>query len=86
MIFNALTAQPKLNKSEPSIPTRQRLCVGIALWRWREYFQRPQFTSKALGFTAQIRGDDGVQMGDRMLLVQSDKADSAHHWEGTLLR
>jgi hypothetical protein len=65
---------------------RLRQCAGIAFWRWREYFQRPQFTSKALGSIRQIRGDDGFQMGNRMLSLQGYKADSAHHREGTLLR
>jgi len=66
--------------------TRPHLCAEIALSRWSEYFQRPQFTSKALGSIRQIRGDDGFQMGNRMLSLQIHKTDSAHHWERTLLR
>ena len=86
MNSDALDVQPQSSRSEQSIPTRQRLCVGIALWLWKEYFQRPQLSSKALASTQQIRGDDGVQMGNRMLSLQSYEADSAHHWEGTILR
>ena len=86
MISNALTAQQRLNRSERLKPTRQRLCVEIALWRWREYFQRPQLSSKALASTQQIRGDDGFHMGNRMLSLQSYEAYSAHHWQGAILR
>jgi hypothetical protein len=86
MNSDALNVQQRLNKRDPLIPTRQRLCAEIALWRWREYFQRPQLSSKALASTKQIRGDDGVQMGNRMLSLQSYEADSAHHREGTILR
>jgi hypothetical protein len=86
MISNALTAQQRLNRSEPLKPTRQRQCAEIALWRWSEYFQRPQCISKALDFIQQIGGDDGVQMGNRMLSVQSHETDSAHHRKGTILR
>ena len=86
MTSDALDAQRRSSRSEPSIPTRRRLCAGIALWPWREYFQRPQLSSKALASTQQIRGDDGFHMGNRMLSVQSQQADSAHHWQGTILR
>jgi len=86
MNSNVQDAQSSSTSAEPSMTNRQRLCVEIALSRWREYFQRPQLSSKALGSTKQIRGDDGFQMGDRMLLVQSQQADSAHHREGTILR
>jgi hypothetical protein len=82
----AQVVQPRLNKSEQLMTRHPRQSAEIALSLWSEYFQRSQFTSEALGSTRQIRGDDGFQMGNRMLLVQSQQADSAHHREGTLLR
>jgi hypothetical protein len=86
MNSNVQDAQSSSISEEPSMTNRQRLCVEIALSRWREYFPQSQLSSKALAFIQQIRGDDGFQMGDRMLLVQSQQADSAHHREGTILR
>jgi len=86
MNSDALNARPRLSRRERLTQTRQRQCAEIALWRWSEYFQRPQCISKALDFIQQIGGDDGFQMGNRMLSLQSNETDSAHHREGTILR
>jgi len=86
MNSNVQDAQSSSISAEPSMTNRPRLCVEIALSAWREYFPQSQPSSKALAFIQQIRGDDGFQMGDRMLSLQSDETDSAHHREGTLLR
>jgi len=86
MNSNVQDAQSSSISAEPSMTNRQHLCVEIALSAWREYFPQSQLSSKALDFTKQIRGDDGVQMGNRMLSMQSQQTDSAHHREGTILR
>jgi len=86
MNSNVQDAQSSSTSAEPSMTHLQRQCAEIALSAWREYFPQSQPSSKALGSTAQIRGDDGFQMGDRMLLVQSQQTDSAHRREGTILR
>lgn len=86
MNSDAHAVQQRLSKHAQLMRTRRCQCAEIAVSQWSEYGQQPRSTSKVRASTRQIRGDDGFQMGNRMLFMQSHKADSEHHWERTLLR
>jgi hypothetical protein len=86
MNSDAHAVQQRLSSHALLMRTRHCRCAEIAVSQWSEYGQQPLSTSKVRASIKQIRGDDGFQMGNRMLFMQSHKADSEHHWERTLLR
>jgi hypothetical protein len=62
------------------------LFAEIAVNQWKEYGQRPQFTSRDLGSTQQTRGaDSGLQVGNRMFALQANQTDPANPWTSALL-
>ena len=86
MNSDAHDVQQRSSKHAPLRMTHHCQCAEIAVSQWSEYGQQPRSTSKVRASIKQIRGDDGFQMGNRMLSMQSHKANSEHHWERTLLR
>jgi hypothetical protein len=62
-----------------------RRYAEIAASLWNEYGHPPQSTSRVLGSIQPIRGVDGLQVGDRVLSLQEQQSNPAHHWERTLL-
>ena len=82
----AHAVQQQLSKHALLMRTRRFQCAEIAVSQWSEYGQQPLSTSKVRVFTKQIWGNDGFQMGNRMLFMQSHQADSEHYRERTLLR
>ena len=85
MSSDAGDVRPPLSNPEASRKTRQRQFAEIAANLWKEYGHPPQSTSRVLGSIQQTRGVDGLQVGDRVLSLQSCESDPAHHWERTLL-
>ena len=85
MSSDAPDARPLLSSAEASRMTRRIPSVGIVVSLWKEYSHPPRSTSRVRDSIQQTRGDDGIQVGDRVLSLQSNQGDPAHHRERTLL-